>query len=72
MFRPSVLIGNRNETRLGERIAQTVMSLLKFFIPYNYKPIKAEDVAKSMINVSKKNKPGFHLYHYNEIKNNLY
>lgn len=72
VFRPSVLIGKRSETRLGESIAQTVMSSLSFAIPSKYKPIKAEDVAKSMINVSKKNKPGFHLYHYNEIKNNLY
>ena len=72
VFRPSVLIGNRNEKRLGESIAQTVMSSLSFAIPSKYKPIKAEDVAKSMISVSKKHKPGFSLYHYEEIKNQLF
>ena len=68
VFRPSVLLGKRNEFRLGEKIMQFVMPLLDFMIPSNSKAIKAEDVAKSMLNTTKNYKSGLHIYHYNEIK----
>ena len=53
VFRPSVLLGKRNESRPGEKILQFVMPLLDFMIPSNSKAIKAEDVAKSMLNTTK-------------------
>ena len=68
VFRPSVLLGKRNESRPGEKIMQFVMPLLDFMIPLNSKAIKAEDVAKSMLNTTKNYKSGLHIYHYNEIK----
>ena len=68
VFRPSVLLGKRNESRPGEKIMQLVMPLLDFMIPSNSKAIKAKDVAKSMFNTSKNYKSGLHIYHYNEIK----
>ena len=71
IFRPSVLLGNRNEARFMERIAQIIMSYLIIFIPSKYKPIDADIVAKSMVNTSKNPKPGFNLYHYKEIKDQL-
>ena len=71
IFRPSVLLGNRNEARFMERIAQIIMSYLIIFIPSKYKPIDAAIVAKSMVNTSKNPKPGFNLYHYKEIKDQL-
>jgi len=71
IFRPSVLLGNRNEARFMERIAQLIMSYLIIFIPSKYKPIDADIVAKSMVNTSKNPKPGFNLYHYKEIKDQL-
>ena len=72
IFRPSVLLGNRNEARFMERIAQVIMSYLIIFIPSKYKPIDADIVAKSMVNTSKNPKPGFNLYHYKEIKDQLH
>ena len=69
VFRPSVLLGKRNETRPGEKILQLVMPLLDFIIPSDSKAIKAEDVAKSMLNNSKNYKSGFHIFQYNQIKN---
>ncbi|TGM05514.1 nucleoside-diphosphate sugar epimerase [Leptospira jelokensis] len=51
IFRPSLLIGERNEFRMGEKIGEMVGS----FIPFGllglkkFKPIPAEYVAKSMI-----------------------
>ncbi|MDG1681795.1 MAG: NAD(P)H-binding protein [Flavobacteriaceae bacterium] len=67
VFRPSVLLGKRNEFRLGEKIMQFVMPLLDFMIPSNSKAIKAEDVAKSMLNTTKKYKTGLHIYQYSQI-----
>ena len=71
IFRPSVLLGNRNEARFMEKIAQLIMSYLIIFIPSKYKPIDADIVARSMVNTSKNPKPGFNLYHYKEIKDQL-
>ena len=67
VFRPSVLLGNRNEARFMERIAQFVMYHLASLIPSKYKPIDAEIVAKSMVNISKDPKAGFNIYHYEEM-----
>ncbi len=67
IFRPSLLLGKRKEKRLGEKIAQIIMPFFSFLMPENYKPIKADLVAKSMVNVSKSFKPGYKIYHYPEI-----
>ena len=67
VFRPSVLLGKRNESRPGEKIMQFVMPLLDFMIPSNSKAIKAEDVAKSMLNTTKNYKTGLHIYQHSQI-----
>ena len=67
VFRPSVLLGNRNEARFLERIAQFVMYYLASFIPSKYKPIDADIVAKSMVNISKNPKDGLNIYHYKDM-----
>jgi uncharacterized protein YbjT (DUF2867 family) len=67
IMRPSALSGNRKEFRPGEKLALWVMTVLSFLIPAKYKPIKAADVAKKMIAVSKKNEPGCLVYHFTEI-----
>lgn len=67
VFRPSVLLGKRNESRPGEKIMQFVMPLLDFMIPSSSKAIKAEDVAKSMLNTTKNYKSGLHIYQYSQI-----
>jgi uncharacterized protein YbjT (DUF2867 family) len=55
IMQPSLLLGNRKEFRLGEKIAQCVMPVFSFLLPKKYKPVKAEDVAKEMIVKSKHN-----------------
>ena len=67
IFRPSLLLGKRNEFRFGEMIAQKIMPLVSFLMKSNYKPIKAVDVAKSMLIESKKNIKGYKIYHYSEM-----
>ncbi len=70
IFRPSLLLGKRNEFRFGEIMAQKIMPLFSFLMKSNYKPIKATDVAKSIVRESKKVSQGNKVYHYSEMINN--
>ena len=57
-FRPSLLLGNRNEFRFGELIAKWIMRLIGFMFigPIKrYKAIQAVDVAKSMLKHAARN-----------------
>ena len=57
IMRPSFLMGNRKEKRIGEKIGIFLFKLLSplFLGPLKkMKPIKAEEVAKAMINVAQK------------------
>lgn len=49
IFRPSMLLGNREEHRLGEVIGQRVMETFDFLIPDKYKAISADKVAQAMV-----------------------
>ena len=69
VFRPSMLLGKRNEYRFTEEVAKAISAPLSFIFPSKYKPIKAENVAGAMIAASKKATPGFNVYHYREIIN---
>ena len=54
IVRPSLLLGNRREFRLGERIAQ-----LLAFIPMGaYTAIQADDVAAALVRLAKQPRPG--------------
>lgn len=70
IYRPSLLLGKRKDSRIGEKIAQILMPKFSFIMPEIYKPIKAKDVALSMINVSKSIQKGHKIYHYREIIEN--
>lgn len=52
IVRPSLLIGDRNEFRFGERFAEKVYTALPFIFPNKYKPIDAGSVARAMIKAS--------------------
>ena len=67
IFRPSMLLGRRNESRPMETVAQVVSKPLAFLFPLKYKPIRAIDVARAMVAASLQNHPGFRIYHYREM-----
>ena len=67
IFRPSLLMGNRKEKRIGEKIAQLIMPVFSFLLPKKYRPINAESVAKSMINLSKTDINSHKIYHFEDI-----
>ncbi len=54
IMQPSLLLGDRKESRLGEKIAQWVIPVISFLIPKKYRPIHARKVAEMMINAAKK------------------
>ncbi|MBB4036052.1 uncharacterized protein YbjT (DUF2867 family) [Dysgonomonas hofstadii] len=71
IFRPSLLLGNRKEFRLGERISEYAMKIFSvFFIGSlrKYKAIKAKDVAQAMCRVAQLGTVGYHVYESDEIR----
>ncbi|NOJ75448.1 NAD(P)H-binding protein [Empedobacter stercoris] len=75
LYRPSLLIGNREEYRLAENISSKVFPLINFFLRRKlskYKSIEAGKVAQSLIENdlhSTSNKVS--ILHYNEIINSI-
>jgi uncharacterized protein YbjT (DUF2867 family) len=67
IFQPSFLLGDRQENRGGEKVVQVMSASLSFLFPSRYKPIKAQDVARSMVIVSKTDTSGTTIYQYNEM-----
>ncbi|HEY0262411.1 MAG TPA: oxidoreductase, partial [Chitinophagales bacterium] len=57
ILRPSLLLGEREEERLGEKIGQKLNSVLKFVAP-NYQGVEDGQVAKTMIKLAKNNQKG--------------
>lgn len=58
IVRPSMLLGNRQEFRLGELIGKYLMIGLAFLIPKKYKAIHDYQVAKAMIHYMNTNQTG--------------
>ncbi len=65
IFRPSILLGSRDEFRPGEWVAQVILKPLSvlFVGPLKkYKPVTAETVAMAMVNVALNKDEGVHIY----------
>ena len=60
LFQPSLLLGQRKEFRLGERLAQGIFPLIQWMFPKSYQGIQAKDLAKAMIRFSKQQENGYH------------
>jgi len=48
ILRPSMLMGDRQESRPGEFIGKLIMAPLSFLVPWKYKPIQATTVANAI------------------------
>ena len=71
IFRPSMLLGKRNEARPAEKAGQVIMQAFSFLFFGSFKkyhPVKAEDVARAMIAESKREEAGIHILEYPHIK----
>jgi len=52
IFQPSLIGGDRDEKRFGERMAQLAMGTFSFLIPKKYKIIEPETIATAMLKVA--------------------
>ncbi len=68
IMRPSMLLGDRKEFRLGEKIGNPVMKAISFLLPSKYRPIHAKKVAQAMLAAAKKDEEGFFIWEYKGIK----
>jgi uncharacterized protein YbjT (DUF2867 family) len=71
IFRPSLLLGNRQESRTGEKIAIAVMKPLGFLLAgplKKYRGIQARTVALAMLRTAKQNLAGRHAYNSDVIQ----
>lgn len=71
IFRPSLLMGDRNEKRGGEKIAQVIMGALGFLFAgplLKYKGIHANVVARAMIKSVKEDVKGFTVFESGEMQ----
>ncbi len=71
ILQPSLLIGERTEFRLGEKIGELLGKVFPFvFIGSlkKYKPIEAKTVADAMIKIALQNNSGFRIYQSDELE----
>lgn len=68
IFRPSLLLGDRNESRFGEEFGQFLSKSFMFAIPGQYKPVEAKAVAAAMLTCAEENKSGIHILESSEIR----
>jgi len=63
IFKPSLLRGKREESRLGEGFAQALTRIIPFFGPWKkYQPIHADKVADAIMKVAKQEDKGCYFY----------
>jgi uncharacterized protein YbjT (DUF2867 family) len=70
IFRPSLVLGERSEFRLGERIAMVGAPLLQLFLVSRlrrYRPIQASDVARAMVRVAREAPRGPNVFEYDAM-----
>ena len=71
IFRPSLLLGKRNEKRFGELAGSVIAKIINPVMigsMRKYRAIEAEIVAKAMIRISLAETSGFHVYESDKIQ----
>ena len=69
IFRPSLLLGDRKEFRLGERISEGLMKVFNPLIPSKYKAIQAQSVANAMYQKAQEELSGTHIFESDQLQN---
>lgn len=64
IVRPSLLLGERGEFRLGEAVGKVFAGL----IPGRYRPVHARDVAASLLAAAMEDRPGVRIIESEEIR----
>jgi uncharacterized protein YbjT (DUF2867 family) len=72
IFRPSLLLGERAESRLGEQIGSVLAGVLTPLMVgglRKYRPIHVKTVAQAMVHTARSQAKGLHVYSSEEIAN---
>lgn len=70
IVRPSLLLGNRKELRIGELVAKGIMRIFNFAMIgplLKYKAIEPKVVAKAMLAIAQQGYTGYNIYENNEL-----
>ncbi|MBT3252580.1 MAG: NAD-dependent epimerase/dehydratase family protein [Candidatus Marinimicrobia bacterium] len=62
ILRPSILLGDRQESRPGEFVGKLIMQPLSFLIPWKYKPIQASTLAAKIREIIAAEKSGVRIW----------
>ena len=54
LLQPSLIVGNRDEKRLGEDLSKKFMNIFGFLIPNRYKMIEGKTIAQAMVQLASK------------------
>jgi uncharacterized protein YbjT (DUF2867 family) len=71
VLQPSLLLGNRTEFRLGEKVGAFFMKTFSLLFVGNlkkYKPIESKTVAKALLKIAQTNNKGFKIYESDAIQ----
>jgi uncharacterized protein YbjT (DUF2867 family) len=68
IFRPSLLLGPREEKRAGEDAAKFVYRVFAFLIPSKYKAIQSIKVARAMLALASREQKGFFIHESAELQ----
>jgi uncharacterized protein YbjT (DUF2867 family) len=68
IFRPSLLLGPREEQRTGEDAAKFFYKVFSFLIPKKYKAIQASTVARAMLHFAAQDEPGIHIHESQQMQ----
>jgi uncharacterized protein YbjT (DUF2867 family) len=71
IFRPSLLLGPRQEKRAGEDAAKWLYKVFSFAIPARYKAISSERVADAMLRAAEKEQQGTFVHESQEMAGEL-
>ena len=64
IVRPSLLLGERHEFRLGEEVGKR----FAFLVPGKYRPVQADSVAKVLVEAARRDTPGVEVIESDEIR----
>lgn len=71
VLQPSLLLGNRTEFRLGEKVGAFFMKTFSLLFVGNlkkYKPIESKTVVKALLKIAQTNNKGFKIYESDAIQ----
>ena len=69
ILRPSLLIGDRNEKRLGEDVGKVLTKYLGWMMPRKYRGIEASKVANAMVSLAQDDESGAWVYESDVLQN---